>query len=99
MDDDVLLRVEEAASLLRVSRSKVYELIAAHKLPAVRIGRSVRVHGGLLALQLARMATAEERVLQPDDGRGKFEPAEERSRSARAAEAMVKKFGSRSEVP
>lgn len=39
----LLLRVNEAAELLGVSRSKTYELIAARIIPAVRIGSSVRV--------------------------------------------------------
>ncbi|HLH70449.1 MAG TPA: helix-turn-helix domain-containing protein [Candidatus Dormibacteraeota bacterium] len=38
-----LLRVEEVAELLRVGRTKVYQLLARGELPVVRIGRSVRV--------------------------------------------------------
>jgi putative molybdopterin biosynthesis protein len=38
-----LLRVEEAADLLRIGRTKVYELIAREELPVIRLGRSVRV--------------------------------------------------------
>jgi excisionase family DNA binding protein len=40
----LLLRAEEVAELLQISCSKVYEMINAGELPAVRIGRSVRVH-------------------------------------------------------
>jgi excisionase family DNA binding protein len=36
-------RVSEAAEVVGVSRSKMYELIAAGIVPAVRIGGSVRV--------------------------------------------------------
>ena len=39
----VLLRIPDAARLLDVSRSTVYQLIASEQLPVVRIGRSVRV--------------------------------------------------------
>lgn len=40
----LLVRVEEAARLLDLSRSKVYELLARDELPGVvRIGRSVRI--------------------------------------------------------
>ena len=41
--DDALLRVEHVAAKLRLSRALVYRLIASGDLPAVRIGRSVRV--------------------------------------------------------
>jgi len=38
-----LLRVEEAADLLAISRSRAYELIAGGDLASVQIGRSRRV--------------------------------------------------------
>lgn len=37
------LKVPEVAELLRVSRSRAYELVADGEIPAVKIGRSVRV--------------------------------------------------------
>jgi excisionase family DNA binding protein len=39
----LLLRVADAAELLQISRTKLYELIARGEVPAVRIGGSVRV--------------------------------------------------------
>lgn len=39
----LLLTVEEAARLLRISRGKAYALAASGELPTVRMGRSVRV--------------------------------------------------------
>jgi len=39
----LLVRVEEAARLCDVSRSRMYELIAAGEVPSVTIGRSRRV--------------------------------------------------------
>jgi excisionase family DNA binding protein len=39
----LLLRPEEAAALLCVGKTKVYELIIQGKLPSVRFGRSRRV--------------------------------------------------------
>ena len=42
-DEPLLLRVEEVARLLGVGRTTVYALVAAQKLPVVRIGRSVRI--------------------------------------------------------
>jgi len=41
--DRLLLRPSEAAELLGLSRSKVYALLAAGELPAVKIGNSTRV--------------------------------------------------------
>jgi excisionase family DNA binding protein len=38
-----LLRVEDAAKILGVGRSKAYELVAARLIPVVTMGRSVRV--------------------------------------------------------
>ncbi len=44
MDEQpLLLRAEEAAKLLSLGRSKVFEMLASGELPAVRIGRAVRV--------------------------------------------------------
>ncbi len=37
------LKVPEVAKLLRVARSRAYELVADGEIPAVKIGRSVRV--------------------------------------------------------
>ncbi len=39
----MLLRPAEAAELLGIGRSKMYELIAADVIPALRIGGSIRV--------------------------------------------------------
>jgi excisionase family DNA binding protein len=41
--DRLLLRVGEAAETLGMGRSTVYELIAAGVLPAVKVGKSLRV--------------------------------------------------------
>ena len=41
--DKLLLRPVEAAEAIGVSRSRIYELLAAGTLPSVRIGVSVRV--------------------------------------------------------
>jgi len=42
-DSSLLLRPSEVAETLGLSRSKVFELLAAHELPSVHIGRSTRV--------------------------------------------------------
>jgi excisionase family DNA binding protein len=41
--DDELLRPEDVQRILRIGRSKVYEMIARGELPMIRIGRVVRV--------------------------------------------------------
>ena len=38
-----LLRVTEVATILGMTKSRIYELIASGTLPSIRIGRSVRV--------------------------------------------------------
>ena len=42
-----LLTVPEAAKLLRISRNLAYELVARNEIPAIRLGRVIRVpkHG------------------------------------------------------
>lgn len=43
MQEKLLLRAEEAAELLGVGRTKVYELIGRGEMPVVRIGRCLRI--------------------------------------------------------
>jgi len=43
VNERLLLKVEDAAALIDVSRSTFYQLINAGRVPVVRIGRSVRV--------------------------------------------------------
>lgn len=63
MSDALLLRPREAAKLLGVSRSKLYALIAAGTVPAVRLSKRV-TRIPLAAIEaLAREAV--ERVQQP----------------------------------
>jgi excisionase family DNA binding protein len=38
------LKVPEVAEVLRIARSRAYELVADGEIPAVKIGRSVRVN-------------------------------------------------------
>ena len=46
--DRLLLRPQEAAEALGVSRSKAYELIANRTIPSIKVGGSVRVPAGSL---------------------------------------------------
>lgn len=41
--DRLLLRPVEAAEIIGIGRSRVYELLASGELPSIRIGTSVRV--------------------------------------------------------
>jgi excisionase family DNA binding protein len=43
MDNKLLLRPNEAADAMGVSRSKAYALISSGAIPSIRIGGSVRV--------------------------------------------------------
>ena len=42
-DFPMLLKVEAAAKLLSLGRTKTYALIASGELPVIRVGRAVRV--------------------------------------------------------
>ena len=58
----LLLRPTEAAEMLGISRSKIYELLAAGSLPVVRVGNSVRVPAEVLHQWLQqRLAEQRER--------------------------------------
>jgi excisionase family DNA binding protein len=48
-----LLRPEDVQRILRVGRSKVYEMIAEGELPVIRIGRAVRIPRGELERWIA----------------------------------------------
>ena len=56
--DNRLLKVEEAAQILSLGRSKTYELIRSGALRKVYVGRAVRV----------RLADLDEFIQQLDDG-------------------------------
>ena len=52
--EQLLLRIPEAAARLGLGRSTIYELIAAGDLPAIKIGRAVRVPASRLATWVER---------------------------------------------
>jgi excisionase family DNA binding protein len=41
--DQLVLSIAEAAATARISRTKIYELIGAGELKAIKIGRSTRI--------------------------------------------------------
>jgi excisionase family DNA binding protein len=57
-----LLRAEDVAKMLRIGRTKAYEMMAAGELPVVRLGRCVRVPRRRLATWLGA------RTVGGDDG-------------------------------
>jgi prophage regulatory protein len=57
-----LLRAEDVAKMLRIGRTKAYEMMAAGELPVVRLGRCVRVPRRRLATWLRA------RTVGGDDG-------------------------------
>lgn len=59
--DQLLLTVDEVAHALGLGRSKTYMLIAAGKLPSVRVGRSVRVPRAALEAWVAQQTQRYER--------------------------------------
>lgn len=66
----LLVRVNEAAEALGLSRSKVYDLIARGEIPSVRVGNSVRVSTRALEAWLKALGTQACRSLPkaPHDG-------------------------------
>jgi excisionase family DNA binding protein len=68
--DAQLLRVEEAADLLAISRTQVYALIRSRALDSVKLGRSRRV-------PLSAVVTFIEGQLEASDGAGPVSQASE----------------------
>lgn len=56
MTESGLLVVREVAELMRVSRMTVYRLIRAGDLPAIRVGRNLRIRRGDIAAYLEARA-------------------------------------------
>jgi excisionase family DNA binding protein len=54
-----MLKVKEVAGILRVGRNQLYEAVARGEIPAVRIGRTIRIpKAALLQLLAGPPATA-----------------------------------------
>lgn len=58
MTEQLLVRADEAARMLGVCRSKAYAMLASGELPAVRIGRSVRVPVAALRAWVEKQTSA-----------------------------------------
>ena len=57
-DEPVLLTIEEASRYLRISRAKTYLMAKCGELPAVRMGRSVRIRRDRLDAWLDEQSVA-----------------------------------------
>ncbi len=55
--EELLLRPEAAARMLGISRSRCYAMLAAGALPAIRLGRTVRVPRAELERWIADQVT------------------------------------------
>jgi excisionase family DNA binding protein len=55
------VRVSEAARLLDIGRSKCYELIRTGELPAIRVGKTIRVSLDALEAWVRRQAASADR--------------------------------------
>jgi excisionase family DNA binding protein len=64
--DPLLLKPEEAARVLGIGRSKLFELLAAGELPVVRIGHCTRIPAADLAHWVEARTAG--RPLPPSDG-------------------------------
>jgi excisionase family DNA binding protein len=56
--EKLLLKVPEAAELVGLGRSKLYELMQAGEIPVIRIGRGVRIPASGLREWVARQTEA-----------------------------------------
>ena len=56
--DQLLLKPEDAARILSLGRSKLYELLVAGELPAVKIGRATRIPAAAVRDWVERQAAA-----------------------------------------
>jgi excisionase family DNA binding protein len=65
--DKLMVKPADAGEILSVGRSKVYELIAAGKLPSVRVGGSVRVPVAALKEWLDRKLNGQSANNEPSD--------------------------------
>ena len=66
-DARLLLRITEAATLLGLGRSTVYELVRTGALPVVRVGKAVRIPQSRLEAWVEQQARNAENGV---DGRG-----------------------------
>jgi excisionase family DNA binding protein len=59
MNEPLLLKPEQAAAAIGISRSKLFELIAAGQIETVQIGRSRRIPHAALGDYVSRLRSAQ----------------------------------------
>lgn len=64
-DEPVVLTVEEAAELLRISRGSAYEAVRTGEIPSIRIGRRIIISRQLLLDSITRMSPDGPRDIRP----------------------------------
>ncbi len=64
-NDPLLLTVVETAKLLRVGKNTVYELVARGELPAIRLGRVIRIPRHRLLAWVEGQANGESETSPP----------------------------------
>lgn len=57
-DNNILLTVPEAAKVLRISRNKAYDLVRQGLIPAVHLGKNIRIPRQALDRWIAEQSTA-----------------------------------------
>ena len=57
--DRLLLRIGDAAEVLSVGRSTIYELVSAGELPVIHVGRAVRIPAAAVQQWVERRQVAE----------------------------------------
>lgn len=60
-DAPLLYTLPEAAALLRISRTKLYELLSAREIESIHIGRSRKIPATALHVYIDRLRTEEKR--------------------------------------
>ena len=83
--DRILLRPAEAAETLGVSRSRIYELLAAGDLPSVRLGQCVRVPSDALRRWVEEHTRQPEGLSTEDAARGPAGQADAQQAHARGS--------------
>ena len=56
-----LLKAEQVAEILNISKAFVYQLIETGELPSIRLGRSVRVHPNVLEEMIQKSSSNNDR--------------------------------------
>lgn len=76
-DLPLVLTVEETARVLRVSRGACYELVRTGRVPAVRLGRTLRIPRAALLALLAEVGPTDEHAGREQHAQGQGERSDQ----------------------